>query len=241
VAALALGLALIWAPSPALAGKPEAVKPVPGGAKKTLASAGDELRKATDEYKKSLNALIEIHEASAKSAADVVAKRKALLEQGIVSRREVEDAERALAQAQAKIQEARNQIATSDALLAEAEAAEQAAAAAASRRRVTYAVIRGGGASGWALSEASKVSGFFAQRFGRALPVSAYGQTSTHDRLGYDHRNAVDVAVHPDSSEGQALIAYLRGQGIPFLAFRSAVPGVATGAHIHIGRPSSRL
>jgi hypothetical protein len=59
--------------------------------------------------------------------------------------------------------------------------------------------------------------------------------------MGFNDRNSLDVAVHPDSAEGRALIAYLRGNGIPFLAFRSAVPGAATGAHIHIGYPSNRL
>jgi hypothetical protein len=34
---------------------------------------------------------------------------------------------------------------------------------------------------------------------------------------------------------------YLRTNGIPFLSFRSAIPGVATGAHIHIGYPSHRM
>jgi hypothetical protein len=51
----------------------------------------------------------------------------------------------------------------------------------------------------------------------------------------------MDVAVHPDSAEGRALIAYLRGNGIPFIAFRSAVPGSATGAHVHIGYPSHKF
>jgi hypothetical protein len=73
------------------------------------------------------------------------------------------------------------------------------------------------------------------------LPTSAVGQSVTHNQLGYDHRNAVDVALHPDSSEGKALISYLQNQGIPFLAFRAAIPGVATGPHIHIGSPSRRL
>jgi hypothetical protein len=58
---------------------------------------------------------------------------------------------------------------------------------------------------------------------------------------GDDHHNAVDVALHPDSSEGRALINYLQGRGIPFLAFRGAIPGIATGPHIHIGSPSHRL
>ena len=38
-----------------------------------------------------------------------------------------------------------------------------------------------------------------------------------------------------------ALIAYLRSNGIPYIAFRSAVAGAATGAHIHVGYPSHRL
>jgi hypothetical protein len=70
--------------------------------------------------------------------------------------------------------------------------------------------------------------------------VSAYGQSDLHNRWGYDHRNAMDVAVHPDSPDGQALLAYLTSQRIPFQAFRQAVSGSATGPHIHIGRPSSK-
>jgi hypothetical protein len=32
----------------------------------------------------------------------------------------------------------------------------------------------------------------------------------------------------------------LRAEKIPFLVFRHAISGVATGPHIHIGRPSRR-
>jgi hypothetical protein len=80
----------------------------------------------------------------------------------------------------------------------------------------------------------------FASNFGRTLPVSAFGQTNLHSRLGFDHRNGIDVALHPDSLEGRALIAKLRSLTIPFIAFRRAIPGVATGAHIHVGNPSPR-
>lgn len=79
-----------------------------------------------------------------------------------------------------------------------------------------------------------------ARRFGHPLPIGALGQTTAHDRLGFDHHNAVDVAVHPDSAEGRALVAHLRAHGIPFLAFRAARAGVATGAHVHVGEPSAR-
>jgi hypothetical protein len=87
----------------------------------------------------------------------------------------------------------------------------------------------------------AKVAKFFQARFNKALPVSAAGQSLTHDRLGYDHREAVDVAVSPESREGRGLISYLRQARIPFLAFRGKVPGVSTGPHIHIGMPSPRL
>lgn len=102
-------------------------------------------------------------------------------------------------------------------------------------------MIRFNGIGNWALANASQVQNFFATRFNRALPISAFGQSAVHDRLGFDHRNSIDVAVHPDTAEGQALMAYLRGAGIPFLAFRGAVPGSATGAHLHIGYPSRRI
>lgn len=84
------------------------------------------------------------------------------------------------------------------------------------------------------------IKGFFTSKFGRTLPVSAFGQTRLHNRLGFDHRNSVDVALNPDSAEGRALLGKLRGFGLPFIAFRHSIPGVATGAHIHVGKPSRR-
>jgi len=67
-----------------------------------------------------------------------------------------------------------------------------------------------------------------------------FGQGSIHDRWRLDHHNAMDVSLSPDGVEGQALLGFLRANGIPFLAFRQAIPGTATGPHIHIGRPSHR-
>jgi len=107
--------------------------------------------------------------------------------------------------------------------------------------RSSVMLIRYTGVNPWALSGIQRIDDFFRASFGHPLPISALGQTSTHDHLGFDHRNAVDVAVHPDSPEGQALIQYLRSHGISFFAFRGAVPGSATGAHIHIGPPSHRI
>ena len=96
-------------------------------------------------------------------------------------------------------------------------------------------------AGSWSLANLGTVQQFFSKTFGRALPTSTIGQSATHNRMGWDHRHAVDVGLHPDSNEGRALIAYLQNAGIPFLAFRGAIPGVSTGPHIHIGSPSHRL
>jgi hypothetical protein len=92
----------------------------------------------------------------------------------------------------------------------------------------------------WSLADSKKVENFFFTRFGRPLPTSAFGQSDIHDRWGLDHRQGMDVGLHPDSSEGTALVDFLRAEKIPFLVFRHAIPGVATGPHIHIGFPSHR-
>lgn len=79
--------------------------------------------------------------------------------------------------------------------------------------------------------------GFYKQ-FRKPLPVSAKGDTEMHRNMGYDHRGRVDVAVLPDSEEGVWLRRQLEMMKIPYIAFRSFVPGQATGAHIHMGAPS---
>jgi hypothetical protein len=106
---------------------------------------------------------------------------------------------------------------------------------------ITAAFIRYNGPADWSLDDAGKIGKFFFEHFGHAMPISAMGQSATHDRMGLDHREAMDVAVQPDSTEGRGLMAYLREAGIPFIAFRNRIRGMATGAHIHIGRPSLRL
>lgn len=85
------------------------------------------------------------------------------------------------------------------------------------------------------------VESAFAARFGHALPVSANGQTAVHTAMGFDHRGRVDVALNPDQVEGVWLRDYLVKHNIPFFAFRQAVPGKATGAHIHLGPMSTRI
>lgn len=86
-----------------------------------------------------------------------------------------------------------------------------------------------------------KIDEAFRRQFGRALPVSAQGETAFHRRLGLDHRGRVDVALLPDSPEGAWLRQWLEREQIPYYAFRGAVRGKASAAHIHIGPPSPRL
>jgi len=81
----------------------------------------------------------------------------------------------------------------------------------------------------------------FEQKFDRELPISADGETSLHRALGLDHRGRVDVAVAPNTPEGIWLRSYLKSRDIPYYAFTHAMPGKATGAHIHIGPGSTRL
>ncbi|MEW6738046.1 MAG: hypothetical protein AB1489_42610, partial [Acidobacteriota bacterium] len=59
-------------------------------------------------------------------------------------------------------------------------------------------------------------------------------------RLGWNHQGRLDLALHPDSVRGQTVMNFLRTHNIAFIAFRSSIPGHSTGAHIHVGLPSSR-
>jgi len=87
----------------------------------------------------------------------------------------------------------------------------------------------------------ARVEVAFERHFGKPLPVSAMGETAVHRAMGFDHRGRVDVALHPDTPEGVWLREYLDANRIPYFAFRQAVRGKATGAHIHLGPMSTRL
>lgn len=91
------------------------------------------------------------------------------------------------------------------------------------------------------LADLRRLEAAFEIRFSRPLPVSALGDTAVHRAMGFDHRDRVDVAVHPDQPDGVWLREYLEMNRIPYIAFRHAVRGKATGAHIHIGPASNRL
>ncbi|MBL8174822.1 MAG: hypothetical protein JNK48_09130 [Bryobacterales bacterium] len=94
---------------------------------------------------------------------------------------------------------------------------------------------------GLATARLRQIEKEFATAFSRSLPVSARGDTAFHRTMGLNHSGRIDVAVNPDSAEGQWLRRFLDRTGIPYLAFRTAVKGAATAPHIHIGPPSTRL
>ena len=219
-----------------------------------LARLREELVKSTKEYKSSLDELRKLYEKEIERADERVSKTKELYEAGLVSKRELEREEETAAAARAKVKGVEGQLKSADVQIAEtlveAEAEEAAAKALAQAKSAprarggliaTTAYIRYGGARAWSLNEAGAVMQFFTRSFGRQLPVSSFGQSPVHDRWGYDHHNAMDVGVSPDSAEGRALMEYLRSSGVPFTAFRFAIPGTATGPHIHVGRPSHKV
>jgi hypothetical protein len=85
------------------------------------------------------------------------------------------------------------------------------------------------------------LSAAYLTEFGKAIPVSADGQTATHRSMGFDHTGRIDVALNPDTREGSWLMHYLERHRIPYYAFRTAIAHKATGAHIHLGPGSTHL
>jgi hypothetical protein len=232
-----LALAMAWV-SPAVG------QESPRGQADGLEPARAELARRAREYRASLERLLVLQEGAAARTAATAASRRALLDSGVVSRREAEESDRAAAQARAAADRTRAAMAEADTVIAEAEAVRELAAlppAEPGEVRALPTLVRHVGGASWSLEMVPRLERFFRQRFGRPLPVSAFGQTPLHERLGFDHKNAIDVAVHPDTSEGQAVMVWLRDNGLSFLAFRGRVPGEATGAHIHVGEPSPRL
>jgi hypothetical protein len=209
------------------------------------AEALAELERRTREYQDALTRLIALEEQTVARAMADAERYRALAAQGAVARTDLEAVERAVTVARDRLDGTRRELAESAQILVEAQAMSRLAELPRPRspgeERSTPEVAEYRGVGSWSLGQVASLERFFTARFGRPLPVSALGQTTTHDRLGFDHRNALDVALHPDSVEGRALLDHLRGRGIPFLAFRGALRGASTGAHVHVGTPSLRL
>lgn len=200
---------------------------------------------ATTGYRAALERVLSIYERELARRNELAELRQDLFERGVLSRREFEDGTRARAEAQRNVEETRRAIEDSERMLMEAHVAEALARSTPLARggyEETATLIRFNGAAAWTLTAGtSELQHYFLTTFRRPLPISALGQTPLHDRMGFDHRNALDVAVHPDSTEGRVLMEHLRASGIPFIAARGAIPGSASGAHIHVGQPSPRI
>jgi Outer membrane efflux protein len=212
-----------------------------------LSELRDEYIKATKEFKASLEKLLAFQEANVSKAEEHLAQSKTLLSEGLISKSQYEEGERAVADARDKVNETKQRMAGADMQIAntlvEAEADRKMARMGPIARGAlvkTAALVRYNGPAAWGLSDAWKIQRFFLETYRKPLPIAVFGQGSIHDRWRLDHRNAMDISLNPDDSEGQGLMNFLRSNGIPFLAFRQAIPGTATGPHIHIGRPSHR-
>lgn len=152
-------------------------------------------------------------------------KLEGLHKEGLVARRDLEQAAEAARDAEAFLDLAR---------VREQELAHEWELA----RRVQEWEARGGRFDAGVLTA---LEARFQRRFGSPLPLSALGMTDTHAAMNFNHTGRADVALSPDSPEGQWLIQQLTEHDIPFLVYRGAVAGKATGPHIHLGLPSPRL
>jgi len=212
-----------------------------------LAKLREEFVKATHEYKASLEKLLAIYEENVRKAEAKVDVSKKLLAEGLIAKTQVEENERALEAEKLKVADVKRQMTNADGQIAGVLVESEADEVISKNLRLakqslirTAAFTRYTGSGGWNLSDAGKIQRFFSDTFHKELPIAVFGQGAIHDRWHLDHRNAMDIQLHPDGVEGRALLDYLQKNGIPYSAFRSAIPGTATGPHIHIGRPSHR-
>lgn len=222
-------------------------KPAAPQPQSELTKLREEYIKATNEWKASLEKLLVIYEGNVKKAEEKVTVSKKLLAEGLIAKAQVDESEHALALEKQKVAETRREMSNADAQIAgvlietaaDEEIAKNLGLAKQSFIR-TSSFTRYTGAGSWNLSDAGKIQRFFSDTFNKQLPIAVFGQGAIHERWRLDHRNAMDIQLHPDGVEGRALLNFLQKNGIPYSAFRSAIPGTATGPHIHIGRPSHR-
>jgi len=212
-----------------------------------LTKLREEYIRLTNEYKAGLGKIIPYQESEVKKAEEKLEQTKKLYAEGLIARAHVEENERALQIAKQKLADTNRQIANADEQIAgivvetaaDEEIAKNLHLAKQSLVR-TASFTRYTGAGVWNLGEAWKIQRFFSDTFNKQLPIAVFGQGAIHERWRLDHRNAMDIQLHPDGVEGRALLDFLQKNGIPYSAFRSAIPGTATGPHIHIGSPSHR-
>ena len=172
--------------------------------------------------------------------AALVCERQRLLEMGIISRAEMNSVNTELETRRHVVELARDRVrlAETQRLAAlEEQNLERALESGTSRK----AMIKFEGSGHFYKSDFAAIADEFEQQFHYPLPVTAYGQTATHQLLGLDHRGKIDVGLNPEEPEGIWLRRWLEKRQIPYIAFRAAVPGSATAPHIHLGTGSARF
>lgn len=227
-----------------------AAKPTPKPVVKAptaLEQLRDQYINATKDYKGSLEKLLPLYEKGLQTAEKRAAQSQELFTQGLISKRDFDAAEKAVTDAKLKVEDVHKQMSTADTQIAQVLVEVETEKQIAKIRRIpkggmvlTTSFIRYNGGGPWAMVQAGTVDAFFRQKFGHALPIAVLGQGAIHNRWRLDHHNAMDLSLNPDGAEGKAVMDYLRSHGIPFSAFRQAIPGTATGPHIHVGLPSHR-
>jgi len=219
----------------------------------------DEIVITTTAYKDHLLIVLQNQQQEFERLTKEVDLQQQLLSQGLISQKEFEENKLAMAMAKYSIKITKRRIDSAEKLIVDTQAQTNSAMLELeikeprNRTGVTAVpsptggsgkndlLVRYDGKAQWSLADSGKIENFFYSRFGYSLPVSAWGGTDLHRRMNLDHSNAMDVALNPDSTEGQGLMNYLREAGIPYMAFRGRIAGKSTGAHIHIGKPSLKL
>src|SRR5262249_46851319 len=173
-------------------------KPSKPPAQTELQQLRDRYVATTKEYKASLQKLLTLYQDSLKKAEQRHENSQKLFEQGLLSKRDLEESERVLSDAKLKISTVEQQIAGADTQIAQAlvevETEKQMKKLATTRRGgliQTASFIRFNGAGSWLLGQAGAIESFFQQTFNRPLPIAVFGQGAIHNQWRLDHRNAM--------------------------------------------------
>lgn len=166
---------------------------------------------------------------------------KPLVDQGIFARAQLEPIEQDLKDREETLRLARSRASFLDEMAAMVRREEELAQLEDSSVEPRPVRERFDGAGSFSRDHMKKLVLAYEKEFTRPLPVSANGDTAFHRAMGFDHRGRIDIAVSPDAPEGVWLRKFLEQERIPYYAFRDAVRGAASGAHIHIGPPSMRI
>lgn len=171
--------------------------------------------------------------------ASLVCERQRLLDLGIISRSEMESASAELEIRRHVLDLAKDRVRLEmqRAMLNEEQSLERALESGTTHT----AMLKFDGNGHFDKTDLAMISAEFEEQFHYPLPITARGQTSTHQSLGFDHRGKIDVGLNPEDPEGIWLRHFLVQHQIPFIGFRSAVRGSATAPHIHLGTGSTRV